>query len=59
MIAKSSCRSSCFRVYNFGWNYIKIRGLRLGLLISLICLRQVDLKALIAYSSIAHIGIAL
>jgi NADH-ubiquinone oxidoreductase chain 4 len=30
-----------------------------GVLISLICLRQIDIKALIAYSSVAHIGIAL
>nr|YP_009142424.1 NADH dehydrogenase subunit 4 [Platycnemis foliacea]AKH04361.1 NADH dehydrogenase subunit 4 [Platycnemis foliacea] len=30
-----------------------------GLLVSLICLRQVDLKSLIAYSSVAHMGIVL
>lgn len=30
-----------------------------GFLISLICLRQTDIKALIAYSSVAHIGIVL
>jgi NADH-ubiquinone oxidoreductase chain 4 len=30
-----------------------------GVLISLICLRQTDIKALIAYSSVAHIGIVL
>ncbi|NJI29758.1 hypothetical protein HBI98_21545 [Aeromonas veronii] len=30
-----------------------------GVLIRLICLRQTDLKALIAYSSVAHIGIVL
>nr|WHN64153.1 NADH dehydrogenase subunit 4 [Chalcopteryx rutilans] len=30
-----------------------------GFLVSLICLRQVDLKSLIAYSSVAHMGIVL
>ncbi|KAI8114720.1 NADH-ubiquinone oxidoreductase chain 4 [Lucilia cuprina] len=30
-----------------------------GVLVRLICLRQTDLKALIAYSSVAHIGIVL
>jgi len=30
-----------------------------GLFIRLICLRQLDLKSLIAYSSVAHIGIVL
>ena len=29
------------------------------MLVSLICLRQVDIKALIAYSSVAHIGLVL
>lgn len=30
-----------------------------GLLVSIICLRQIDIKALIAYSSVAHIGLVL
>jgi NADH-ubiquinone oxidoreductase chain 4 len=30
-----------------------------GFLIRLVCLRQIDIKALIAYSSVAHIGIVL
>nr|AZQ05982.1 NADH dehydrogenase subunit 4 [Catomerus polymerus] len=34
-------------------------GLLGGLVVSLICLRQVDLKALIAYSSVSHMGLAL
>lgn len=34
-------------------------GLLGGLVVSFICLRQVDLKALIAYSSVRHIGLAL
>nr|UFI48273.1 NADH dehydrogenase subunit 4 [Gymnosoma dolycoridis] len=42
--------------FNFIWISISLIG---GLLVSLICLRQVDLKALIAYSSVAHMGIVL
>ena len=34
-------------------------GLLGGLFVSFICLRQVDLKALIAYSSVSHMGLAL
>nr|AND96245.1 NADH deshydrogenase subunit 4 [Scaptodera rhadamistus] len=30
-----------------------------GLLVSLICIRQIDIKSLIAYSSVAHMGLAL
>lgn len=30
-----------------------------GVLVSLICLRQVDLKSLVAYSSVAHIGLVI
>nr|UFQ24044.1 NADH dehydrogenase subunit 4 [Anopheles albitarsis] len=42
--------------YNYWWISISLVG---GVLISLICLRQTDLKALIAYSSVAHMGIVL
>nr|UPX88325.1 NADH dehydrogenase subunit 4 [Coenosia pumila] len=42
--------------FNYIWISISLVG---GLLISLICLRQTDLKALIAYSSVAHMGIVL
>nr|QLY89923.1 NADH dehydrogenase subunit 4 [Clusiodes albimanus] len=42
--------------YNFWWVGISLVG---GSLISLVCLRQTDLKALIAYSSVAHMGIVL
>lgn len=42
--------------YNFLWISIRLVG---GILIRLICLRQTDLKSLIAYSSVAHIGIVL
>jgi len=39
--------------------YIIVVGLVGGFFVSLICLRQVDIKSLIAYSSVAHIGIVL
>nr|QXG19657.1 NADH dehydrogenase subunit 4 [Zaprionus indianus] len=42
--------------YSFIWISISLVG---GVLVSLICLRQTDLKALIAYSSVAHMGIVL
>lgn len=42
--------------FNYIWVSIRLVG---GVLVSLICLRQTDLKALIAYSSVAHIGIVL
>nr|QNK05450.1 NADH dehydrogenase subunit 4 [Osmylus sp. 'Plethosmylus' HX-2020] len=41
---------------NFIWISISLIG---GFLVSLICLRQIDLKSLIAYSSVAHMGIVL
>lgn len=40
------------------WIWVRIRLVG-GVLVRLICLRQVDIKALIAYSSVAHIGIVL
>lgn len=42
--------------FNFIFVLIRIIG---GCFIRLICLRQIDLKSLIAYSSVAHIGIVL
>nr|YP_010046668.1 NADH dehydrogenase subunit 4 [Ochlerotatus nigrithorax]YP_010046733.1 NADH dehydrogenase subunit 4 [Ochlerotatus vittiger]QPJ78599.1 NADH dehydrogenase subunit 4 [Ochlerotatus nigrithorax]QPJ78677.1 NADH dehydrogenase subunit 4 [Ochlerotatus vittiger] len=42
--------------FNFVWISISLIG---GVLVSLICLWQMDLKALIAYSSVAHMGIVL
>nr|YP_010371922.1 NADH dehydrogenase subunit 4 [Peleteria iavana]UOX27102.1 NADH dehydrogenase subunit 4 [Peleteria iavana] len=42
--------------FNFIWVSISLVG---GVLVSLLCLRQTDLKALIAYSSVAHMGIVL
>lgn len=41
---------------NYIWINISLIG---GVLVSLVCLRQVDLKSLIAYSSVAHMGIVL
>lgn len=43
---------------NFNYIFVSI-SLVGGFLISLVCLRQIDIKALIAYSSVAHIGIVL
>nr|YP_010016404.1 NADH dehydrogenase subunit 4 [Perlomyia isobeae]QOI73906.1 NADH dehydrogenase subunit 4 [Perlomyia isobeae] len=43
-------------VFNYVWIGISLIG---GFLVSLVCLRQTDLKALIAYSSVAHMGIVL
>nr|YP_009349904.1 NADH dehydrogenase subunit 4 [Pseudorhynchus acuminatus]AQM40078.1 NADH dehydrogenase subunit 4 [Pseudorhynchus acuminatus] len=42
--------------FNFIWIGISLIG---GFLVSLMCLRQMDLKALIAYSSVVHMGMAL
>nr|YP_009349956.1 NADH dehydrogenase subunit 4 [Lipotactes tripyrga]AQM40130.1 NADH dehydrogenase subunit 4 [Lipotactes tripyrga] len=42
--------------YNIMWISISLVG---GVLVSFICLRQIDLKALIAYSSVVHMGVAL
>nr|WNV61902.1 NADH dehydrogenase subunit 4 [Urodexia penicillum] len=42
--------------FNFIWISISLIG---GFLVSLICLCQSDLKSLIAYSSVAHMGIVL
>jgi NADH-ubiquinone oxidoreductase chain 4 len=43
---------------NFNYLFISIRLVG-GTLISLVCLRQIDIKSLIAYSSVAHIGIVI
>nr|YP_010225785.1 NADH dehydrogenase subunit 4 [Propsilocerus sinicus]UDD74662.1 NADH dehydrogenase subunit 4 [Propsilocerus sinicus] len=43
-------------MFNYWWISISLIG---GVLISLVCLRQTDLKALIAYSSVAHMGVVL
>nr|WNH42443.1 NADH dehydrogenase subunit 4 [Neoperla kalengonis] len=43
-------------VFNFIWVGVSLVG---GVVVSLMCLRQTDLKALIAYSSVAHMGVVL
>nr|ALO76758.1 NADH deshydrogenase subunit 4 [Acmaeodera sp. RUGACM01] len=43
-------------VINYVFISISLVG---GVLVSLICLRQTDIKSLIAYSSVAHMGLAL
>lgn len=53
-------RVSCILVSFFRLGYIWISiSLVGGVLVSLICMRQTDLKSLIAYSSVAHIGIVI
>nr|QGU85625.1 NADH dehydrogenase subunit 4 [Paracercion v-nigrum] len=42
--------------FNYIFVSISVFG---GIIVSFICLRQVDLKALIAYSSVAHMGIVI
>nr|YP_009000420.1 NADH dehydrogenase subunit 4 [Argas lagenoplastis]AHF21608.1 NADH dehydrogenase subunit 4 [Argas lagenoplastis] len=45
---------------SFDWNSVMLSiSILGGLIISLVCLTQVDLKSLIAYSSICHMGMAL
>jgi len=41
---------------NIFWVILSLVG---GFLVSLICLRQIDLKALVAYSSVAHISLVI
>lgn len=43
-------------IYSYIWVRIRLTG---GVLVRLICLRQRDLKSLVAYSSVAHIGLVL
>nr|UPX88585.1 NADH dehydrogenase subunit 4 [Paraleptophlebia submarginata] len=42
--------------FNFLWVGVSLVG---GTIVSLMCLRQTDLKALVAYSSVAHMGLVL
>uniref|UniRef100_UPI0030DE97D7 NADH dehydrogenase subunit 4 n=1 Tax=Vescelia pieli TaxID=2526987 RepID=UPI0030DE97D7 len=46
----------CGLKYNFLWVGVSLVG---GFLVSLICLRQMDMKALVAYSSVVHMGMVL
>nr|WKU84128.1 NADH dehydrogenase subunit 4 [Salpingogaster sp. ECU13] len=48
------------QILSFKYSYLFMSiSLVGGLLVSLVCLRQTDLKSLIAYSSVAHMGIVL
>nr|URX54183.1 NADH dehydrogenase subunit 4 [Neotermes sp. 5 AB-2022a] len=47
-----------FNFFSLGFIWISI-SLVGGFLVSLICMRQTDLKSLIAYSSVAHMGIVI
>nr|YP_009171482.1 NADH dehydrogenase subunit 4 [Stenopelmatus fuscus]AJW76312.1 NADH dehydrogenase subunit 4 [Stenopelmatus fuscus] len=51
---------SILTLVGLSYNFVSV-GISLvgGVLVSLVCLRQTDLKALIAYSSVAHMGIVL
>nr|URX53028.1 NADH dehydrogenase subunit 4 [Glyptotermes sp. 9 AB-2022a]URX53041.1 NADH dehydrogenase subunit 4 [Glyptotermes sp. 9 AB-2022a] len=44
--------------FNFGFIWVSV-SLVGGILVSLVCMRQTDLKSLIAYSSVAHMGIVI
>nr|YP_009906596.1 NADH dehydrogenase subunit 4 [Lysmata vittata]QLI42514.1 NADH dehydrogenase subunit 4 [Lysmata vittata]QQP21712.1 NADH dehydrogenase subunit 4 [Lysmata vittata] len=43
---------------SFSWLWVSM-GLAGGGVVSLMCLRQIDMKSLIAYSSVAHMGLVL
>nr|AVN67728.1 NADH dehydrogenase subunit 4 [Eurycotis floridana] len=45
-----------YSLFNYIWISISLMG---GVIVSLICMRQTDLKSLIAYSSVAHMGIVI
>ncbi|PNF18954.1 NADH-ubiquinone oxidoreductase chain 4 [Cryptotermes secundus] len=46
------------RFFNFGLVWVSVRLVG-GFLVRLICMRQTELKSLIAYSSVAHIGLVI
>lgn len=49
-----------FRLYSLKYNWIWISVSLIGnLLLCIVCLRQIDLKSLIAYSSVVHMGLCL
>lgn len=43
-------------LFNMFWVIFRLSG---GVLVSLICIRQIDLKSLVAYSSVAHIRLVI
>lgn len=50
------CLIKLSKIYRSWWIILRLYG---GILVRLNCLRQIDIKSLIAYSSVAHIGIVL
>nr|URH16835.1 NADH dehydrogenase subunit 4 [Glyptotermes pubescens] len=50
--------STLVNFFNFGFVWVSV-SLIGGFLVSLVCMRQTDLKSLIAYSSVAHMGIVI
>nr|WHM51818.1 NADH dehydrogenase subunit 4 [Stolotermes victoriensis] len=48
--------SSYFYSFNYIWVSISLLG---AVVVSLICMQQTDLKSLVAYSSVAHMGIVI
>nr|AIW06059.1 NADH dehydrogenase subunit 4 [Vietnamella sp. MT-2014] len=47
-------------VKNLGWSYFWVSvSLAGGVLVSMLCMRQSDMKSLVAYSSVAHMGLVL
>nr|YP_004935049.1 NADH dehydrogenase subunit 4 [Siphonaria gigas]AEQ93915.1 NADH dehydrogenase subunit 4 [Siphonaria gigas] len=48
----------CFSLFQGGWGYFIVAvSMWGGLLSTLMCLRQVDVKSLVAYSSVGHMGL--
>nr|QXU57687.1 NADH dehydrogenase subunit 4 [Cherax cairnsensis] len=56
LIRVLSMFSEINKMFSWVWMSLGILG---GVIISLMCLRQVDMKSLIAYSSVAHMGLVL
>nr|YP_009026968.1 NADH dehydrogenase subunit 4 [Cherax crassimanus]CDN96575.1 NADH dehydrogenase subunit 4 [Cherax crassimanus] len=56
LIRVLSLFSEINKMFSWVWMSLGILG---GVVISLMCLRQVDMKSLIAYSSVAHMGLVL
>nr|YP_009002564.1 NADH dehydrogenase subunit 4 [Cherax cairnsensis]CDL72654.1 NADH dehydrogenase subunit 4 [Cherax cairnsensis] len=56
LIRVLSVFSEINKMFSWMWMGLGILG---GVIISLMCLRQVDMKSLIAYSSVAHMGLVL
>nr|YP_009002551.1 NADH dehydrogenase subunit 4 [Cherax dispar]CDL72641.1 NADH dehydrogenase subunit 4 [Cherax dispar] len=56
LIRVLSVFSEINKMFSWVWMSLGVLG---GVIISLMCLRQVDMKSLIAYSSVAHMGLVL